>query len=189
MMMNVVLSILLFGGCSTQRIRFTSIPPGAEVQVGGRRGVTPCTLKVPRNPGMASFRLPSGEEMVLPLPEPESGLEEAADGAGTVLGGTLAVVGAATAVAGAGLFFLGAASLDSESDVYDDADDDSDAYAAMGIGFVAMAVGAGAFGLGRWMLPDEADGELQAVFIEDGQAEPVYEDTGTGARRIQRAAP
>lgn len=194
---SALLALAMLSGCATQKVWFTSVPVGATVIAGKKTGNTPCTLKVSEKLAFATFRLPSGEELVVPMTELDSKLEEVAEVGGEVLGGTLMFAGYVVGGAGAVVFLLAAASLDhgSEWDRGTVADDDeSDAYAAMGIGLVAAVGGFGVAELGKWIYPDDAVPELHAEFDFSASGcitnavdeDPRYEDVGYGARRLRK---
>ncbi|MDF7801456.1 hypothetical protein P4C99_18405 [Pontiellaceae bacterium B1224] len=194
---GTVLSVALLSGCATQKVSFTSFPTGVDVIAGEKRGVTPCTLRVHEDLTHATFILPSGETQILPMPEMDSDMQEAGEGLAWATGGILMVAGGIVGIAGAGLFFLGSASLDDDSDWYggdSDSDDNSDEYAAMGIGLAGMAVGVGVILVGKGIYPDDDTPVLHAEFnlYEEGkpvEGEDRYEDVGFGARRLKKATP
>lgn len=51
---------LLLAGCATPSAHFTSTPSGARVTVGDEQGVTPCTLPVPKQGGVATITTGTG---------------------------------------------------------------------------------------------------------------------------------
>lgn len=192
---GALLSAALLVGCSTQKVIFTSIPPGATVTAGGKQGVTPCTLKVAKEEGPAVFRLPSGEEMVLPIHGMDSHMEEASEVSGKFLGGTLMVIGGSVVVVG-GVAFLGTLILDDDEEdsflvLASDGEDDNEEI--LGHSLLVMMGGGAVFALGKWIYPDDAEAALHADFYPAGAAEPEgdtpYEDPGYGARRLKKSMP
>jgi hypothetical protein len=186
---SVVLSSLLLGGCATQEVRFTSFPSGAKVVAGKKRGTTPCTMKVAEDLAVATFSLPSGAELVLPMPAMDSDLKEVGEEVGKATGGVLMVAGGAVGLAGLGLFLLAGSALDDDDD---DSSADSETYAAMGIGLLGMVAGCGVYFLGKWIYPDHEAPVLHAEFElldEDDESpeEERYEDVGFGAKRLKNA--
>ena len=177
-----LLAAALLSGCTTQKVLFTSMPPVSTVTVGDKQGVTPCTLRVAKEEGPAVFRLPSGEEKVVPLHGLDSHAEEAAEASGKVLGGTLKVLGGATALVGLGALFL--ASLD-------DDDDTDEELVLFGLG--SLGVGISTYALGEWIDPDSDEAEIHVDFSaetgNDSAADTLYDDPGYGARRLKQAAP
>ncbi|WP_372806397.1 hypothetical protein [Pontiella sp.] len=187
--LSVVLSSALLTGCATQEIRFTSYPSGARVVAGKKRGTTPCTLKVPEDLAQATFSLPAGQELVLPMPEMDSDLKEVGEEVGKATGGVLMVAGGAVGLAGLGVFLLAGSALNDDDD---DSSPDSDAYAGMGIGLLGMVVGGGVYFLGKWIFPDHEAPVLHAEFEPRSEdADPLeeerYEDVGFGAKRLKSA--
>ncbi|MBI3987151.1 MAG: hypothetical protein HY343_09535 [Lentisphaerae bacterium] len=51
----------VLAGCATPSATFTSTPSGARVTVGDEQGVTPCTLSVPAQGGVATITAGTGE--------------------------------------------------------------------------------------------------------------------------------
>ncbi len=146
-----LLGLVLFSGCATQQVLFPSIPPGATVVAGEKRGITPCTLRVSEKLEQVVFRLPSGEEMTLPLTGLDSDLEEATEVSGKVLGVTLKVVGGVVALLGAGIVVFGASDTDDDGDLYGHEEDDGSDWDVMGFGLVVALGGILVFGLGEWI--------------------------------------
>ncbi|MCK4564319.1 MAG: hypothetical protein KAU94_06575, partial [Verrucomicrobia bacterium] len=160
-----LLAVVVFSGCATQKVQFTSIPPGVTVTVGKKQGITPCTLRVSKEEGPAVFRLPSGEEMVLPLYGLDSHSKESVEASGTVLGGTLMGVGGAVAIVGGVVFFaVLALDGDDEDDLWSMVEEDDGNDELLGYSLVVMLCGGAVFGLGKWIYPDEQDAVLHADF-------------------------
>ncbi len=191
--LTIVLATQLFMGCATQKVQFTSIPPGVTVTVGKKQGITPCTLRVSKEEGPAVFRLPSGEEMVLPIHGLDSHSKESVEASGKVLGGTLMGVGGAVAIVGGVVFFaVLVLDGDDEADLWPSVEEDDGNDELLGYSLVTMLCGGAVFGLGKWIYPDEQDAVLHADFRDrksDLSEENLYEDSGYGARRLKKATP
>lgn len=194
----LVLAALLFAGCATQKVQFTSIPPGATVVVGKKQGITPCTLKISEKETHATFSLPSGEERVLPIHGLDSDFEETVEASGKLLGGALMLVGGAVFIVG-GAVFIAAAVLDDddEDDLWSDTgDEDHSNDELLGYGAAIAVSGGLLFGLGTWIYPDDHEAVLHVNFNEMEQGgkqgakeDTLYEDPGYGARRLKKATP
>lgn len=181
----VVLVPVLLAGCATRRIEFTSVPEGVHVRVGSRSGTTPCVLKVPKRATHAQFILAEGDERILALPEIDSDLQDASDMARIAVGGTLKVAGAAVAVVGFGVAAYGFLLIDDDENPEDlDLDDLEYAQEKIAIGIVTLLGGGAVYGLGEWIMPNKPDPVLHAHLLPEG--EPVYEETGYGARRLKQ---
>jgi hypothetical protein len=185
---TALLVVAMLAGCATQKVDFTSIPPGATVTIGERQGITPCTFRVAKEDGPAVFRLASGEEMVLPLHGLDSYSKESVDASGKVFGASLMGIGGAVAIVG-GVVFFAVAILDPDDE--EDANDE-----ILGYSLATMLCGGAVFAFGKWIYPDYDEAIIHADFrrLEDpgekGELEDaLFEDPGYGARRLKKAAP
>lgn len=189
-----LLTAVLLPGCKTQKVQFTSIPPGATVTVGGKTGITPCTMRVAKEDGPAIFRLPSGEEKVVPIHDLDSHFDETSEVSGKALGGTLMVIGGTVALLG-GAAVITALVLDGdeEEDMFSDPAEEDDNYELLGYGAAVAAVGIMVFAVGQWIYPEYDEAVLHVDFHGTERSESaedaLYEDTGYGARRLKKAVP
>jgi hypothetical protein len=189
----ILLAMAMWSGCAMQKVQFTSIPPGAAVTVGKKQGVTPCNLRVAKEEGPAVFRLPSGEEMAVPIHGLDSCSKESVEASGKVFGGTLMVIGGAAAIVGGAAFLIVLAlDGDDEDELWSGVEEDDGNDELLGYSLAVMLCGGAVFGVGKWIYPDEQDAVLHVDFRDmkpDLSEEDLYEDTGYGARRLKKAAP